>query len=149
MEWGLLNKIWATANVRYSVIVVFSLEDIGCCYKCRFVKHEPFATTQQRSFWQPFPFVLRYCHREKTGRERTQIWQSWHQAANAHYFIRRLFFELIIKSATLSATRLFDATSPSLFHLTTCLLSFDKIFNLLLLTFRRSRLDTSWCGGQD
>ena len=41
MEWGLLNKIWATANVRYSVIVVFSLEDIGCCYKCRFVKHEP------------------------------------------------------------------------------------------------------------
>ena len=52
-------------------------------------------------------------------------------------------FELIIKFATLSATRLFDTTSASLFHLTTCFFGFDKTFDLLLLNIRWSRLDIS------
>jgi hypothetical protein len=58
-------------------------------------------------------------------------------------------FELKIKSTTLPATPLFDATSPCLFHFATFFLSFDKTFDLLLLTFRWSRLDILRCGGQN
>ena len=58
-------------------------------------------------------------------------------------------FELKIKSITLSATRLFDATSPYLFRFTTGFLSFNKTFDLLLLTIRWSRLDIFRCGSQN
>lgn len=91
MEWGLLNKIWAKANIWYSVIVFFSLEDIGCCYKCRFVKHEPLSLCHNTTKVFLTALFSGIAIAKKTGRERSQIWQSWHQAAT-HYFIRRLFW---------------------------------------------------------
>jgi len=58
-------------------------------------------------------------------------------------------FKLEIKSAILPATRLFGTTPPYLFHFTPLFFSFDKSFDLLLLAVRWSRLDISWCGGQN
>lgn len=68
MEQGLLNKIWATANIRYSVIAFFSLEDIGSVMNA--ISSSMSLCRHTTSFWQPFPFVLRYPHCEKlAGKE--------------------------------------------------------------------------------
>lgn len=133
------GMIWATANIRYCVIVFFPLEDIGCCITLP--PHNKGLFDSHSYLFSSTAIVKKLAGKELRYDNHSSIrWQMLTISSAVSQY------ELKIKFAILSSTRLFDATSPYLFRFTTCFLIFHKSFDLLLLSLRWSRLDIFWCG---